>query len=319
MDFNLAHLHLLLNHFPTVGMAVGLGLFLYALLRNSDELKRASLVILLGIAILAIPTYLTGNAAQMKICVGERGKPCRDPGVSKPMIEAHESAALVAFGVMEFAGGFAWLGLWQYRRRKVIPKGTLGAVLVLSLVTFGLMSKAANMGGDIRHPEIRDGQFTAGDPPFSRELGAALGGGVPWGWAASETVHFIGLCLLFGIVLLVDLRVLGLMKGLSFAKLHRLLPWAILGFGLNLFTGMAFFVAGWDAMYTTSAVFHWKILLIMVAGANALYFTMFDAPWKLGPGDEAPPVAKAMAASAILLWAGIIYCGTMLPFIGNAF
>ena len=42
---NLAHLHLLLNHFPTVGFSVGLGLYLVGLFRKSDDLKRAGLVI----------------------------------------------------------------------------------------------------------------------------------------------------------------------------------------------------------------------------------------------------------------------------------
>ena len=42
---NLAHVHLLLNHFPTIGMIVGLGLFVVAILAKSDHLKRASLVI----------------------------------------------------------------------------------------------------------------------------------------------------------------------------------------------------------------------------------------------------------------------------------
>ncbi len=61
---NLAHLHLLLNHFPTVGMILGLAIFLAALLWNSDHLKRTSLGVFLAIALIAMPTYMTGNAAQ---------------------------------------------------------------------------------------------------------------------------------------------------------------------------------------------------------------------------------------------------------------
>ena len=51
----------------------------------------------------------------------------------------------------------------------------------------------------------------------------------PYGWPALETLHFIGLTLLIGVVLLIDLRMLGVMKNVCFPSLHRLLPWALLG------------------------------------------------------------------------------------------
>src|ERR1700692_645619 len=105
---DLAHIHLLLNHFPTIGSIIGGGLFLLSLVTKSDDLKRASLVILLGISLIAIPTYMSGNGAQDAIKTL--------PGVSKSLIETHEGAALVAMGFMELTGAFAWLGLWQLRR-----------------------------------------------------------------------------------------------------------------------------------------------------------------------------------------------------------
>jgi len=52
---NLAHIHLLLNHFPTIGTIIGIGLFLVGLAAKSDDLKRASLVVFLGIALLTLP------------------------------------------------------------------------------------------------------------------------------------------------------------------------------------------------------------------------------------------------------------------------
>ena len=133
-----------------------------------------------------------------------------------------------------------------------------------------------------------------------------------------ETLHFIGLTLLLGVVLLVDLRVLGVLKGVSFPSLHRLLPWAALGFGLNIGTGMLFFV-GIPGQYIHNPSFYWKIGLAMLAGANAVYFTFFDEPWSLGPGEDAPLTAKIAAVSAMGLWIGVMYCGSMLPFLGNSF
>jgi len=319
---NLAHIHLLLNHFPTVGMIIGLGLFLLGLAGKSEDLKRASLVVFLGIALLTLPTYMSGNAAQEMICKGDAKAPCQDPGVSRALIEKHEGAALLAFAFMQINGAFAWLGLWQSRRLARFPRATLAAVALFSLVAFGLMAQAANIGGEIRHPEIMSAQEAAaaqaaGEQPLARAVGSFVVAKT-WVWATCETLHFIGLCLLFGIASLVDLRVLGIIKGVSFRALHRLLPWAVLGFGINLITGMFFFVAASD-QYTTNAVFQWKLLLMMLAGINVLYFTIFDEPWDLGPGDQAPPVARFVAASAFVLVIGVIFCGRMLPFLGKAF
>jgi uncharacterized membrane protein len=311
---SLLHVHLLLNHFPTIGMVVALGVFVTAIAARSDDVKRASLGIFFFIALLSIPTFATGTAAQLALA--------DNPGISKALSERHETAAFVALSFMELTGALAWLGLWQYRRLSRLPQGTLAAVLLAGLVTFGLMTRAANIGGEIRHPEIRTGPAavatTTADPPLARVIGAAMVN-YKWCWAASETVHFIGLSLLFGVVLLLDLRMLGLMKGLPFSVLHRLLPWGVLGFGVNVVTGIFFFIGAPPNFYITNPVFFWKLALILVAGANALYFTVFDQVWTLKAGETAPMAAKVAAASGICVWVGVIFCGQMLPFIGHSF
>src|SRR5436190_1120069 len=90
MDLSPTHLHLLLNHFPTVGFIIGLTLYVAALYANSDHLKQAALVIFVGVAIITIPTYASGNAAETVICVSELADPCADTSVSRPLIEEHE-------------------------------------------------------------------------------------------------------------------------------------------------------------------------------------------------------------------------------------
>jgi hypothetical protein len=307
---DLTHLHLLLNHFPTIGYIVGGGLFVLSLIAKSDDLKRASLVVLLGISLLAIPTYMSGNGAYEAIK--------SQPGVSKSLIETHEGAALVAFAFMEFTGAFAWLGLWQFRRLAQVPSWNLAVILVLTLVSFGLMARASNLGGEIRHAEIRGLQERV---TTEGALARTVGGFVtetPWMWPTCETLHFVGLSLLLGVVVLVDLRVLGVLKALSFASLHRLLPWAALGFGVNVVTGMLFFV-GMPGQYTGNRAFYWKVGLVMLAGVNALYFTLLEEPWSLGSGEDAPLTAKIAAGSAMILWVGVMYFGSMLPFLGNSF
>ncbi len=315
------HVHLLLNHFPTVGMIVALGVFLYGLAVNSDEVKRISLVAFFFIALLSIPTFVTGTAAELALS--------KTPEVSVTRVQAHETAAFIALWFMELTGAVSWLGLWQYRRLSRMPQATLIVVLLAGLASFGMMARASNLGGEIRHPEIRSGPKVADPPvdaaaaanakePLARVIGDAMVN-VTWTWAASETVHFIGLSLLFGVVLLVDLRMLGFVKGIPYTVLHRLLPWGLLGFGLNVITGMLFFVGAPIGFYVTNNLFFWKMALILVAGANALYFTAFDQPWTLEAGDAPPLAAKFAAASGIALWLGVLFCGQMLPFFGHSF
>lgn len=307
---NLAHVHILLNHFPTIGTIVGLGLFLVALATRSDDLKRASLGVFLVIAILTIPAYVSGNAAEEVLRDG--------PGVAEAYVHRHQDAALLAFIFMGFTGAVSWFALWQYRRIGRMATWNLSAVLILASITFGLMARAASMGGEITHTEIRpEGAVVSDTVGWSTRFGMWFVEKT-WVWPASETLHFIGMWLLFGVVLLVNLRMLGLIKNVPYATLHRILPWGVLGFVLNLVTGMGFFVAA-PGQYTQNLSFQLKVLLIVIAGVNVLYFTIFDDTWRLGATDDAPGHGKVVAASTILLWLGVIYFGRMLPFLGNAF
>jgi uncharacterized membrane protein len=327
---NLAHVHLLLNHVPTVGFGIGLGLLTLSLVAGShDDLKRASLILLFVVAILTIPAFFSGKAAEA-VLRGTGEEPAFPPGVLPIAIQRHEDAALLAFTLMEITGGFAWLALWQWRGRARLPRWNLSAVLLLSIVTFGLMARAATIGGDINHPEIRAIQEAAGahvpeagadEAPVVSGTARAIGTWVSdhsWVWPTAESLHFIGLCLLFTVVLLVDLRLLGIGKRIPFSAVSQLLPLGMLGLGLNLITGMLFFLSA-PQQYTANIMFLWKVMLIVIAGVNDLYLMLCPESWAAGAGKDAPLNAKIFAASGILLWFGVLFSGHMLPFIGNAF
>jgi hypothetical protein len=317
---NLVHVHLLLNHFPTIGFGIGIALYVASMIGKKEDLKRASLVILFLIAAVAIPTYMSGNAAEEVL---------KDKGVSSAAIRAHEDAALWAFIMMEITGFLAWLSLWQYRVIRRVPGWTTPVIVLLSLMSFGAMARTANLGGEIRHPEIASADGTA-EPaataaaaanPEAEGTARAFGSfvtGHTYVWPSCETLHFVGLSILFTVVLLVDLRMLGIAKRISFSALYQLLPLGMLGFALNLVTGMFFFI-GAPQQYTKNPVFYWKIIFVILAAMNVLYFMLLDEPWTVGSEDEAPFGAKVMAASAIFLWVGILFFGHMLPFLGNAF
>jgi uncharacterized membrane protein len=301
---NLAHLHLLLNHFPTVGFGIALGLLVASLLKTSEDLKQASFVAFFLLGLLAIPAYLTGSAAQ--VVLQDR------PDVSQQVIAAHQDAALLALILMEITGVVAWIALWRYRTWH--PAG----ILVLAVVTFGLMASAANIGGHIRHPEILPEGMAAPVPAWPRTAaaGAAFVLDNPWVWPICEVFHFIGLCLLLGVVLLVNLRLLGFVNGVAFADVTRLLPWAIAGLGINIVTGMLFFLAA-PEQYTQNPAFVWKIGVLLIASVTLLYPTMSDRAGELTPEDRAPLTGRIIAAGSICLWIGVIFLGRFLPYLGS--
>jgi hypothetical protein len=314
---NVAHLHLLLNHVPTVGSVVALGLLLLAIIRQNEHLKHAGLEVLFAIAVVTLVAYMSGVGAHQKL---------RDqPEVSDNAIRVHQDAALAAFTVLEFAGFAAWIALWQTRRRGGAVPGLVPVVTVLTVVSLALMARAANLGGEIRHPEIRadltEGVAEPANDP-ERFVTTAISMYMvnsPWAWPAAETVHFLGLSLSFGVLLAVNLRILGVMRRVPFADVHRLLPWGMLGFGANLITGMLFFI-GQPRQYIDSAPFYWKVVFLMIAGANFLYLTVFRKAWTAdADGWDASLADKAMAVSSLFAWLAVLYGGRMLPFIGHAF
>jgi len=152
-------------------------------------------------------------------------------------------------------------------------------------------------------------------------LGWAANSGVPWIWPACESLHFIGLALLMGCVGVYDLRMLGVAKGLQLGPLQKLMPFGILGFLINLITGLIFF-AGDPYQYIHNWVFWSKMLFIALAGINVIvyYVTgLYRRVDPVGAGQDVPFAAKLVAATSLFLWVGVIFFGRMMPFLGNSF
>ena len=314
---DLTHLHLLVNHFPTIGTILALGLLLLSFIRRNEHLKKVSFEVLFLIAMATLPVYVSGQAAAEAL----NGQ----DGISVDAMQAHNDAALGSFIMMEVTGFFAWMALWRMRRVGRLTNGMTYTVLVLAVLTVAAVTRAANLGGDIRHPEIEGGQyaglFGAGDAGMPLLSAAVIKDFVlqhPWVWPTCETLHFLGMSLMFGVLMIVNLRLIGFLRGMSFASVHRLLPFGLMGFGVNFITGMFFFVAA-SEQYTQNVSFHWKVVLLMLAGANYLVLTVYDEAWSLPASADAPLSGKLLGASALVLSIGVMYFGRMLPFIGNAF
>ena len=302
---NFAHLHIVLNHIPSIGTVVGAGFFILSVFQKNERLQKLSLQILVLMALAVLPTYVSGNAAQRFV----RAR----TDIPQGLVEVHQNSAMMTLILMTITGTFAWFGLWQFRRYSRPGFGTTAGVFIFSILATAAILRTGNLGGHISHPEIRVEAASIPESVGWRMPVERFSNEKSWVWPASETIHFIGMPLLFGVVLMLTLRMLGMMKSVPYAALHRLLPLGVLGFVLNVVSGMVFFIAS-PGMYYTNTGFVLKIMFILLAGLCVLYFTMFDEPWAVGPDKEAPLKVKVIAVCTISFLLGVMYFGRMLPF-----
>jgi hypothetical protein len=311
---NFDHLHLLLNHVPIIGFVIALALFVASFAGRNTDLRRSALVVFAVVALVTIPTFVSGVAADRTIA--------NDAGISEALVKRHEGAAMLGLWFVIATGGAAMTALWRFRRRAAgPPRADIVAVLLLSTIATGLMARTGNTGGDIRHPQPATAQ---GTPVVEGSVGAIIHAFEPapdeftdlmvatkWWWATMMVVHFVGLSLIIGVVGAIDLRIMGFARELPLAPLHRLLPLAMIGLGLNFVTGMLAFI-GMPVYYAADIAFWFKLGALMLLGVNALLFYMtgvFEHVEHLGPGEDAALSAKIIAASSLLLWFAVIISG----------
>lgn len=148
---DLTHLHLILNHIPAVGIFIGFLTVAWGIVRRYDEVQKAGLIMLVLTALVAIPVYLTGEPAEETV----EGL----PGVSEQIIELHEDAAIYSLVLAIVTGALAIVAL--FAMRFLSTKTGLFFAFVALLVSFisgASMAYTANLGGQIRHTEIRQAQ-----------------------------------------------------------------------------------------------------------------------------------------------------------------
>jgi hypothetical protein len=134
-------------------------------------------------------------------------------------------------------------------------------------------------------------------------------------WPIVESVHFIGLTLLFGSIAAWDLRLLGMAKRVPIVAFHRLVPVAVLGFAINATTGFMF-LTGFPDQYVYNRAFHFKLLFLALAGLNVLlfYVTTFRRLAAGAAGDADPLSARVAGAVSLTCWTAVIFWGRMITF-----
>jgi hypothetical protein len=131
-----------------------------------------------------------------------------------------------------------------------------------------------------------------------------------WGYAAINALHVLGIALLIGAIVALDLRLLGWRKRLPLRELGRLLqPVAVAGLLLAIATGALLFLAD-PSGYAAMPLFLLKLALIALAIANALLLN-------LGPGLAHATPRRLLVAGmlSLLLWPAVLLAGRMLAFV----
>ena len=138
-----------------------------------------------------------------------------------------------------------------------------------------------------------------------------------WLFPAIETVHIWGIILLVGTTGVLDLRLLGLiLTNQRVSEIHhRLLKWTWTGFTVMFVTGSFMFASEATKMYENGA-FRFKMLLIVLAGLNALVFerVTFRNVSSWDDSAKTPGLARLAACVSLLAWVGVIAAGRWIAY-----
>ena len=139
-----------------------------------------------------------------------------------------------------------------------------------------------------------------------------------WLFPAIETVHLIGMALLVATITVVDLRLLGWTRRSERVSevAGRLLPWAWVGFAVQVITGVLLFSSEAVKVYGNPA-FRLKLVLIFLAALHALLFrwTVYRNVASWDESSATPLSARISGCISMLLWAGIVTAGRFIGFV----
>ncbi len=137
-----------------------------------------------------------------------------------------------------------------------------------------------------------------------------------WLYPIVEIAHIIGFVVLVGAAFLFDLRLLGVSRGLPVIHLARhLLRWSRVSIFVVVPTGFLMFMTNAPKM-AENPVFRIKLILIVLAGINALVFRFWTSSsvehWNVN--ESSPLAAKLSAVFSLVTWSAVISCGRLIAF-----
>ena len=138
-----------------------------------------------------------------------------------------------------------------------------------------------------------------------------------WLWPVLEIFHFIGLSIMLGALLIIDARLLGMLRTYDAGSVKRLVPLVWVGFCINLASGTMFFV-GDPMRYSVNIGFQIKMLLILIAGLNVVVYQLQVRPQLTGWNTvSVPTIARLVAIASLVTWGGVLLLGRLIPYVGT--
>lgn len=139
--------------------------------------------------------------------------------------------------------------------------------------------------------------------------------GSSWLYPVANVAHVLGIVLVVGPVLAFDFRLLGLTRAGRIGDLARvLLPWSLAGLALAVPAGLVLFASDANALLTNAA-FRLKLLLLVLAGANAVTLHASGVLRGLAPDASLPWRVRLHAAISVLAWVSIVACGRLIAYV----
>jgi hypothetical protein len=152
---------------------------------------------------------------------------------------------------------------------------------------------------------------------YDSNLGTSLRESI-YAFPLVEGAHLIGLAFSFGLLMFIDLRLLGVfLKSEPIQELlHSLRPWLLGGFAVTIATGILLFIATATKVILLP-VFYLKLVFILLAGINAI---VFELKWgknvdDWGSDSILPSAVKYAGLASLVLWSVVIITGRLIPYL----
>jgi hypothetical protein len=132
------------------------------------------------------------------------------------------------------------------------------------------------------------------------------------GYPSMIALHALGMAIMVGLSLLLDMRLLGWFSGIPLAALQRFFGLAWIGFGINFLSGSALFSAQ-ATSYIVDWVFMTKMGLVLLGAITA--GILQPAVVKAGPAMQVSSGMRALAGLAIVIWITAIIMGRLTAYL----
>ncbi|MGQ9819403.1 MAG: DUF2231 domain-containing protein [Candidatus Kapaibacteriales bacterium] len=145
---NPAHSHLVINHFPIIGVIFGFVFLVIGIFSRSLVFRRIAFAVFLASFIFGIFSNITGHSAEEFIE--------KLPDVNPTLIDWHEELASTFLWLL---GILAFFSVTSFMIEAIAKKSTLSlniVILIWTLFIIYFSTKVGTSGGEIRHPEIRN-------------------------------------------------------------------------------------------------------------------------------------------------------------------